>query len=555
MRNLSTIGVILLLISPLSSGSAEVIELRYSTYLGTAYNEGIFGPAIAVDDSGCIYLTGSTDSHFEFPSVNPYQGTGWGTSPKTFVTKFGPSGSTLEYSTYLGGKTSYGAGQALAVNAQQQTWIGGFTASTDFPVVNAYQAVNAGNEDGFLCRLSSTGSILEFSTYLGGSNSDRVSSIDLDGAEKVYLTGKTFSLNFPTLNAYQSSIGWISGNDSDAFVTKFSSSGTDLLYSTYLGGYSYDGGKALDVSAAGRAYLTGYTYSSNFPTFNAYQVSRSGYNDAYICNLDSNGSSLIFSTYLGGTGEDTGKAITVTDSGVTYLTGETKSDDFPTQGAYQSARAGSQDAFITLFSTAGNLLISTYLGGAAGDSSGGGIALNADGHQVWLTGSTSSPFFPTVDPYQARHGGGTDAFIARFSPGLSILYYSTFLGGASTDEGRGIVSSGESVFITGVTSSINFPTRNAYQASRASSISNDDIFLSKFSPGNSWGYDYNGDGTSDIGIFRESSGLWAIRDLTRVYFGQNGDIPSPGDYDGSGTTEIAVFRPSSGLWALRAVSR
>jgi len=199
MRKLSTIGVILLLISPLSSGSAEILELRYSTYLGTAFSEGAFGTAIAVDDSGCVYLTGDTDSLLAFPVVNPYQSTSWGSTPKTFVTKFDPSGSTLEYSTYLGGENGYGAGQALAVNAQRQTWIAGFTNSTDFPVLNAYQPVNAGHEDGFLCRLSSTGSILEFSTYLGGSDFDRVHPIDLDGAENVYLTGKPLHRTSPPL--------------------------------------------------------------------------------------------------------------------------------------------------------------------------------------------------------------------------------------------------------------------------------------------------------------------------------------------------------------------
>ena len=554
MRNLSTIGVILLLISPLNSESAEILELRYSTYLGTEFEEGEYGPAVAIDSLGAAYLTGSTRSIFAFPTVNAYQSAGIHGPPNVFVSKFSPSGSALEYSTYLGG-SYYSAGMDIAVDSQGRAWVAGFTACTDFPVVNPYQTANAGGEDGFVSRFSSSGSSLEFSTYLGGEgNYEWILSIDLDGNNCAYVCGRTNSPDFPTENAYQAGRGG-SGNDWDAFITKFSSSGTDLIYSTYIGGNGSERGDGIAVSAAGRAYLTGYTYSSNFPTFNAYQVSRVGDQDAYICSLDSNGASLVFSTYLGGTGEDKGKAIAVTDSGVTYLTGETKSDDFPTQGAYQSARAGSQDAFITLFSTAGNLLVSTYLGGTAGDSSGGGIALDAAGHQVWLTGSTASPFFPTVDPYQARHGGGTDAFIARFSPGLSILYYSTFLGGSSIDEGRGVACGGESIFITGVTSSISFPTRNAFQASRAGSISNDDIFLSKFSPDNSWGYDYNGDGTSDIGIFRENSGLWAIRDLTRVYFGQNGDIPSPGDYDGSGTTEIAIFRPSSGLWAIRAVSR
>jgi len=217
MRKLSAIGVILLLIGPLNSGSAEVIELRYSTYLGTAYDEGGYGPAIAVDDSGCVYMTGSTVSLYDFPTVNPYQHYSGGSTPKTFVTKFGPSGSSLEYSTYLGGKTRYGAGQALAVNAQGEAWIGGFTASTDFPVVNAYQGANAGHQDGFLCRLSSSGSVLEFSTYLGGSTEDACTDAGTDAEENVYVAGLTQDLgNFPTVRAYQSAHGGVR----DAFVSR-----------------------------------------------------------------------------------------------------------------------------------------------------------------------------------------------------------------------------------------------------------------------------------------------------------------------------------------------
>ena len=554
MRKLLTAVFLFLLIGSLSSASAEVIELRYSTYLGTEFEEGDYGPAVAVDSLGAAYLTGSTDSFFTFPTINAYQSSGSGShNPLTFVTKFSPSGSTLQYSTYLGG-SNYSAGMDLAVDSQGRAWVAGFTACTDFPVVTPYQATNAGGNDGFVSRFSSSGSNLEFSTYLGGSNRyDTIYSIDLDGNNNAYVSGRTGSDDFPTVNCYQASRGGID-NDWDAFVTKFSSSDSFLIYSTYLGGEKSERGNALAVSSNGYVYLTGYTYSRTFPTLNAYQASYSSNRDAYLCRLSSSGSSLEFSTYLGGPGKDWGKAIVMTETGNTYLTGETDSTAFPTQGAYQAALAGSQDAFITLFSAAGNLLVSTYLGGAAGENSGTGITVNTSG-RVWVTGSTSSPFFPTVNPYQAGWGGETDAFLAQFSPGLSILYYSSFLGGASIDEGRGIASGGNSIYITGVTGSLNFPTRNTYQASRAGSTPNNDIFLSKFSPVRRWGYDYNGDGTSDIAVFRESSGLWAVRGITRVYFGQSGDLPSPGDYDGSGTTAIALFRPSSGLWALRGVSR
>lgn len=556
MRKLSAAGLMVLLISPLSPVSAEIIELRSSTYLGTDCEDGEYGPAVAIDSLGSAYLTGSTRSLLDFPAVNAYQSSWSGGTLNAFVTKFSPSGSALEYSTYLGG-SHYSAGLDLAVDSQGRAWVTGFTACIDFPVVNPYQAVNNGSVDGFVSRFSSSGSCLEFSTYLGGgSGDDKVHSIVLDENNCAYVTGRAGSTDFPTLNPYQTTRGG-TGDDWDAFITKFSSFGSILIYSTYLGGSGSERGNAIAISSAGYAHLTGYTYSRDFPTFNAYQTSKANSPDAYVCRFSTSGSRLEFSTYLGGSGGDRGLGIEVGGTGLTRigLIGVTESANFPTLSSYQSTLASVDgDSFITLFYTWGWPSTSTYLGGAGAKSSGKDIAFDSGG-DVWLTGSTGSPYFPTANPYQATHGGNTDAFLVRFSPGISTLLYSSFLGGASADEGRGIASGGGSIFIAGVTSSINFPTKNAYQASRASSTSNNDIFLSKFSPANSWGYDYNGDGTSDIAVFRESTGLWAIRNLTRVYFGQNGDIPAPGDYDGSTTTEIAVFRPSSGLWAIRGVSR
>jgi len=555
MKILSAIGVLFLFISLLNSGSAEVIELRYSTYLGTEFEEGDFGPAVAIDSLGAAYLTGSTIANIAFPTINPYQSFVIGPNPEVFVSKFSPSGSSLEYSTYLGGASNYSAGQGITIDSQGSAWVVGFTACTDFPVVNPYQSENAGHEDGFLCRLSSSGSSLEFSTYLGGSEYDRVSSIDLDGSEKVYVTGGTASSDFPTRNAYQGSLGGT--GVLDAFITTFSSLGSELIYSTYLGGYYAERGNAVAVSSDGYAHLAGYTYSSDFPTKNAYQNSNAGSSDTFLCRIYPSGLDMDFSTYLGGSGDDLGYGVKVIETGLTRIavTGQTLSADFPTNSAYQTSRAsGDGDAFATLFYTWGWPYASTYLGGAAAESSGHDIAVD-DGENLWLTGSTGSPYFPVFNPYQSTHGGNIDCFIACLSPGLSSLLYSTFLGGASADEGKGIATGYGSVYVTGVTSSISFPTRNSYQASRAGITSNNDIFLSKFSSRTGWNYDYNGDGTSDIALFRESSGLWAIRGITRVYFGQNGDIPSPGDYDGNGTTEIAIFRPSSGLWALRALSR
>jgi beta-propeller repeat-containing protein len=546
---------------------AKDVRLEYSTYLGGA-DGGEGYVKVAVDSSYCPYLCGQTQSD-DFPTVNPYQASrAGGTNYEVFISKFSSSGSTLIYSTYLGGESSENYPD-IAVDRSGCACVAGTTDSVDFPTVNPYQASNPGGDDGsaegFVTKLSSTGSELIFSTYLGGGDDEDTEcySIAVNSNLNVYVIGATGSPAFPTVNPYQASKA-DSGWRPDVFVTKFAPSGSTLIYSTYLGGTDTDEGHSIALDSEGRAYLTGWTNSSAaaaFPLINAYQTSFGGDRDAFVGKLSSSGSILLYSTYLGGVAKDEGVSIAVDQENSAYVTGWTKSTEgpaFPTTiNAYQSILADGTDAFISKFTPSGSSLIfSTYLGGSSYDY-GYGIRVGRD-QSVYVAGQTSSNDFPTENPYQAgRPGGGFSSFfISRFSSTGSSLFFSTYLGGSSNDNHPDLdIDLRGRIYVVGDTASNDFPTVDPYQAGRAG---NGDAVLSILfqpPPASATHTDYNGDGTSDIAIFRESSGLWAIRGISRFYFGTVDDEPVPGDYNGDGTTEGGIFRPTSELWALRGVSR
>ena len=438
--------------------------LSYSTYLGGSGSEE--GQGIAVDGSGNVYVTGWTASS-NFPTQDPYQETKAGNENiwDVFVTKLSSSGSTLTYSTYLGGG-SYDFGTGIAVDGSGNAYITGCTQSSDFPTQNPYQAIYAGGiYDAFITKLSPSGSTLTYSTYLGGSNVDWGAGIAVDSSGNAYVTGCTRSSNFPTQNPYQGTYG---GGDWDAFVTKLSSSGSALSYSTYLGESSDDRGAGITVDGSGNAYVIGNTDSTNFPTQNPYQGTNAGSDDAFITKLSSSGSTLTYSTYLGGSDIDGGTGIAVDGSGNAYVTGSTWSSDFPTQNPYQGTFAGGDsDAFITILSSSGSTLTySTYLGGSNVDW-GSAIAVDGSGN-TYVTGSTRSTNFPTENPYQGTNAGNIDAFITKLTSSGSALSYSTYLGGSDLDYGTGIAVDGSgNAYVTGQTYSTNFPTQNPYQGTYA----------------------------------------------------------------------------------------
>jgi hypothetical protein len=329
--------------------------LIYSTYLGGSAQDQ--GSAVAVDSAGNAYVTGQAESN-NFPTTQgAFQtvcngGSGCDPEGDAFVSKINPSGSALLYSTYLGGSlVDYGFG--IAVDSSGNAYITGFTASADFPTMNPLQAAYAGGYDIFVSKINAAGSALVYSTYLGGSNEEFGNGIAVDGSGSAYVTGCTASTDFPTKNPLQPSYG---GGTSpyacgDAFVTKIDPEGSALVYSTYLGGSLNDYGSGIAVDSSGNAYVTGNTDSKNFPAVSLLQK-RGGLNDAFIAKLNPAGSALLYSTYLGGIGNDYGLGIAVDSAGDAYVAGMTNSSDFPTKNPLQAAKAAGNDAFVAKISYA-----------------------------------------------------------------------------------------------------------------------------------------------------------------------------------------------------------
>ena len=432
--------------------------LVYSTYLGGSSRDS--GIGIAVDGSGNAYITGETDST-NFPTKNPIQASYAG-DYDAFIAKIDVDGSALVYSTYFGG-SSYDFGYDIAVDGSGNAYITGETYSANFPTKNPIQASYAGVRDAFVAKIDVDGSALVYSTYFGGSSYDFGYDIAVDGSGNAYITGETDSTNFPTKNPIQESMAGLR----DAFVAKIDADGAALVYSTYLGGNSHDYGSGIAVDGSGNAYITGYTFSDDFPTKNPIQESKAGDYDAFVAKIDADGSALVYSTYLGGSGSDHGSSIALDGSGNAYIIGQTDSTNFPTKNPIQESMAGLRNAFVAKIDADGSALVySTYLGGISYDY-GNGIAVDGSGN-AYIIGYTTSDNFPIKDPIQESKVGDWDAFVAKIDADGSALVYSTYLGGSSRDFGNGIAVDGSgNAYITGETSSANFPTKDPIQASNA----------------------------------------------------------------------------------------
>jgi len=283
----------------------------WTTVFSTLRSTHINSLAINAANSATVYAGTDTSSQI----LNDFE---------AFVTKLNATGSGLVYSTFVGGDGD-DLGYGIALDSSGAAYLAGDTTSTNFPAISAMQGTFAGCRDGFLAKLNPSGSAFVFSTYLGGSGCDSAYAVAVDSAGESFLTGITGSTNFPTLTPFQSTLGSLS----DAFATKFNSNGT-LAYSTYLGGSGDDVGHGIAVDTSGSAYITGETTSANFPTAHAIQSSKGGFSsDAFVTKLNSLGSGLVYSTYLGGDDVDVGRSIAVDSSGNAYVTGTTGSFDFP----------------------------------------------------------------------------------------------------------------------------------------------------------------------------------------------------------------------------------
>ncbi|MCX6581872.1 MAG: SBBP repeat-containing protein [Candidatus Aminicenantes bacterium] len=450
----------------------DPVVMVYSTYLGGSGDD--HGFALALDDSGSAYLTGDTYSD-DFPVKGAYRSTFVGGTYDTFVAKFAADGKSLVYSTYLGGSGN-DVGEGIEVDGSGKAYVIGITSSTDFPTKNPYQKNNAGGEnDTYVIILSAAGSGLTYSTYLGGGGKDEGMAIALDSSNNMYITGRTSSTDFPMQNAYKSSYA---GGTLDAFVTKISANGSSLAYSTYLGGSGTDYGYGIAVVGE-NAYAAGRTSSTNFPTINKYDGSyNGGAFDAFLTKFSSTGSSLIYSTYLGGSLSDSAYGIAVDGSGSAYVVGDTESANFPTKNAVQATHAGGgKDAFVTRFDSTGkDLEYSTFLGGAETEGASH-VAIDSSGN-AYIIGSTRSSNFPTKRAFQNNYNGDYDVFVSMLPANGYSLTFSTFLGGGGSDNGKGIeVDNSGNIYVVGTTGSYDFPTEDPYQNTLKGTL---DAFVCKY---------------------------------------------------------------------------
>lgn len=521
--------------------------LAYSTYLSGSTDGQNLANAIAVDPSGNAYITGFTQSATFPTTIGAFQmianpcvpgsGLGGGTCDPSigdaYVTKLNPTGSALVYSTYLGG-SHHNDGRGIAVDAIGNVYVTGATDSSDFPTTpGALQTVFATPTsqaftvyNGFVTELNPSGSALVYSTYLGGNGGAQSQGVAVDSGGNAYIAGSA-GMNFPTTSgAFQSGFrGTVSGQ-SNAFVAKLNLGGSQLVYSTYVGGsglgptgsrYTGDHANGIGVDSAGNAYIAGSTSSVDFPTtllaFQEIDRNTSGLLTGFVTKVNPTGSALIYSTFLGGSGpDDEARGLAVDAAGNAYVTGFTRSIDFPTTpGAFQSTAPGGADsgpsplgtslppwnAFVTKLSASGMALAySTYLGGSNSTFGAGslneasGIAVDSAG-RAFLTGDTNAVNFPTTaDALQPTaipscsqcdfHSG----FVTVIDPQGAALVYSSYLGGTDGQRsaGNAIALDGSfSAYVAGLTDSTNFPTTvGAFQTAKgANGWTN--AFVAKFS--------------------------------------------------------------------------
>ncbi|MBZ5642600.1 MAG: choice-of-anchor D domain-containing protein [Acidobacteriia bacterium] len=484
-------------VGPYDAAKPLVIDptLVYATFLGGSSLSGDLGNAITVDGAGNAYVTGQTSS-VDFPGtvLFPASQGSFFFFFNTFVSKFNPAGSALVYSAVLGGQSfdSGEGGYGIGVDGSGNAIVAGTTDASNFPTVNPFQATFGGGfETGFVTKVAPDGASLVYSTFFGGRNaSDQTNAngIAVEAAGNAFVVGSTTSPNFPTISPMQATLN----GDRNAFVAKFDVNG-QAIYSTYLGGdqtsfsspTATTNGYAIAVDSNHKAYVTGQTDSANFPGASiGFQKTLNGTN-AFVTRLSADGSSIDYSTYLGGTNDtSSGNGIAVDSAFDAYVTGTTSVSTFPvTGGAAQTTFTGSgvTHAFITKLNPAGTAqLYSTFLGGEKSDTANA-IALDSS-NNAYVAGGTLSSAFNIAKPMQAALAGGQDAFIARVNAAGSAFDYSTYLGGNGTDQANGIavVPASGNAYVVGTTTSVNFPVLGGVQSTLLNSVGN--AFVAELSP-------------------------------------------------------------------------
>lgn len=448
---------------------------QWATFIGGNSDDWVFGST--ADKTGNIYLSGFTNST-NLPSTSgAYQST-YGGSQDAFLAKINSNGSPI-WITYYGGNSA-DDGRSVSIDNNGGIFLNGFTRSTNFPVsTGAFQTSHAGGTlDAFLVKFNNNGS-RQWATYYGGSGDDYGVELTTDSKANIIMCGFTSSTNFPVNSgAFQTSYA---GGSNDAFAVKLNSSGI-RQWATYYGGSGDDRFYAVTSDTSDNYYLNGFTSSTNFPvSSSAYQSTKAGANDLGLVKFNNSGSRQ-WATYYGGSGDDLLFAAKFSNDNNLYLTGLTKSSNFPvSSGAFQTSNAGgTNDGFLLKFSSSGSRIWATYFGGS-GQDDGYRMAIDNSG-MINIAGYTLSTNFPvTSNAFQSSYGGGArDAYLIIFNSGGS-RYYSTYYGGNDDDYSAGIsVDSLNNIYLAGSAYSTNLPiTTGAYQTTKAGG---NDLFLVKFSP-------------------------------------------------------------------------
>lgn len=461
---MSTRSVLLFLLIVLKLAILQVSSLRaepgiiWSTFLGGSDNDQ--GNAMAVDDSGNVYLIGSTRS-LEFPATTGALDTIYNNKTDAFVARIDANGEGLGYATYLGG---YGGdrGYDIVVDDSGSAYVTGFTYSDNFPVTvgafdTEHNSPGGSYQDVFISRLNPDGSLLLYSTYMGGSRGEGGYALSLCQDGSLIVAGSTQSPDFPvTPEAYDT----LFQGDRDVFVARLQALGSALEFSTFVGGNAIEYFEAMTVDDAGRIYVVGETKSDDFPTTTgAFDLTYNQNSDAFVFKLSAAGDSLEYGSYIGSNQWDRGTGVAVDTGGCLYLTGYTASTGFPrTFESYDPSHNGQRDAFVVKIDIVQNqLMYGTFLGGA-GDDRGQDILLQESG-RVIVMGRTDSEDFPTtLGAYDETHNGETDIFVVQLSPAGDILQCATFIGGGFTEYGNdAALGGGDVIYVTGSTSSSDFP--------------------------------------------------------------------------------------------------
>jgi hypothetical protein len=439
--------------------------LIYSSYFGgTGLDQG---SGIAVDGSGNAYIAGQTDSA-SFPgSGGSSLQSAHGGGSDAFVTKINAAGTAVVYSTFLG-STGDEYAHALAIDGSGNVYVTGVTNSASFPgvTVGSLQSSFAGGTyDAFLTKINAAGSAIAYSTYLGGTGDDAGQELVVDGSGNAYLLGHTASSTFPGVSggSIQSTNN---GGGGDAFLAKIDATASNITYATFLGGSGYDGPADIAIDGSGNAYLAGFTSSTDFTGVNGSSLQPSnggGTYDGFVTKINAAGSTITWSTYLGGSGMEFASAIALDSSGNVVIGGDTDSASFPgvSGSSLQPSLAGANDAFVTKINNGATAILwSTYVGGNALDVvSFGGLGLDS-GNNVYFGGTTFSTTFNGVtgSSMQPSSGGGVEGYVAKLDAAGTSIDYATFLGSTGDDAIYALtVSASGSVYATGVTDSSAFP--------------------------------------------------------------------------------------------------